>query len=200
MKNNFWNLEISNKNIKKIFYLTGFAKFGFIKISEDTDCFKEFNISFDFNILKNAQNEAAIIDIDFINDKMSNDNPFIYNQIYNQISNDNTFIYNQISTFASVVYSNGSIFFTVLDNKELKILLEKKIKKNIWYNFNLNVNLKKIVLSIDNLIVKEYVYQDNIKKFTVSIGNNNVLGDIKNYISFKIKNVIFLINKKSYQL
>ena len=185
MKNNFWNLEISNKNIKKIFYLTGFAKFGFIKISEDTDCFKEFNISFDFNILKNAQNSAAIIDIDFINDKMSNDNPFIYNQI---------------STFASVVYSNGSIFFTVLDNKELKILLEKKIKKNIWYNFNLNVNLKKIVLSIDNLIVKEYVYQDNIKKFTVSIGNNNVLGDIKNYISFKIKNVIFLINKKSYQL
>ena len=60
--------------------------------------------------------------------------------------------------------------------------------------------MQKIVLIIDNLIVGEYEYNDNIENFQISIGNNNIIANVEDFISFKIKNVVTLINDKSYLL
>jgi hypothetical protein len=179
MEDDFWYSKKPVKNIKEIFYLTGFEKFGSIRTIKNIDCFEKFNISFDFNILKSAQNNAAIIDVDFNINKKSKKNRKVY---------------------ASVVCVKDNFLLFALDNNKREIILKENLKKGVWHNFNLSINLQKIVLIIDNLIVGEYEYKNNVENFQISIGNNNMIPNVENFISFKIKNVVTLISDKSYLL
>ena len=179
MEDNFWYSKKPVKNIKEIFYLTGFEKFVSIRTIKNIDCFEKVNISFDFNILKSSQDNAAIIDVDFNIDEKSEKNKKVW---------------------ASVICEKDNFLLFALDNNKRELILKENLKKGVWHNFNLSINLQKIVLIIDNLIVGEYEYNDNIENFQISIGNNNIIANVEDFISFKIKNVVTLINDKSYLL
>lgn len=141
-----WNLikPFVENNITPI---TGFGEFGSISTIKYITFNNFFNLEFNFKLIDEPSNSAALLDLDF-----------------NDI----------LSIYFSLIFEDGSINFITNDKsgKNQKSIFIYDLINDEWNNIKVSFKNKKINIHLNNLDVFEYSFKDKIYSVKPWIGNN----------------------------
>ena len=127
--------------------VSGFAKYGNVGSIEAIKPSPFLSFKINFKLLPTAQNNSALMDLDF---------------------NKNFY------SFASVIYKNGELFFLVRDKKDQNLIYRTPIYvDNIWHSVEIFIFKNNVFFYLDNALIGQYIYSNKIKKSRVFISNNN---------------------------
>lgn len=166
------NVELKNKEA----YLTGFANFGSIGFLNSINFKNNIKVKANFKILKDIQEKAAILDLDFDPENKS---------------------------FASVVYDLKTICFEIKDGgNPMNVAINDSPLDYDWHFLEVLLDKQTVYFYLDRNLIGNYTYKSKLESVKAYFGNNFIIdfSNITNTIGLIIKNASITIDNEEFLL